>query len=63
MQYYYTIHALRPIDTDTDIAVQTSFIHKRGDITSTGAMRIAKRKELLTLGDRLDRIECICYDA
>lgn len=62
MKYYYTIYALREMSETTDMEISASFIHQRGDLTDTGAMRIAMRRELLSLGDRLERIECICYD-
>ena len=61
MKYLYDITALREINPTTDTEVSASFIHKRGDITDTGAMRIAKRDGELDNSDRLARVECICY--
>ena len=61
MKYLYTVKALREIDPTTDTEVSASFIHKNGDITDTGAMRIAKRDELLDSSDRLSHVDCACY--
>ena len=61
MKYLYTVRALREIDTTTDTEVSASFIHNRGDITDKGAMRIAKRDELLDYADRLSYVDCACY--